>query len=335
MASETEQRRGDCPMAGAQRALLASATLSDAAVRDRPGPFYAAMRAQAPVFYDEKVGAYLVARYDDLRTVFADDRTYSAELGYNARMAKGYFDEFKAILERDGGGYFPDAIKSDPPRHTRIRKLMESAFSPHRVRLLEPEIVKTAADLVAKIAAKGEAEGVRDFSVPMTIRVICHQLGIGDFDTDKIKRWSHAMLQQIGMVQSREQMVAHAKEICDCQNFIIGEIKDRQKHRREDMISDLVYARLEGDETPELAFVETVSLVRALLVAGNETTTTGMSNLLFNLATRPEIVERLHAGLDNDSLLLRFVDEVLRTDPPIRRSGSPRARPRGMSSWAA
>src|SRR4051812_258075 len=121
VSSETEQKAGGCPFAGAHRALLATATLTDPAIRDRPGPFYAAMREQAPVFYDEKLGAYLVARYNDLRTVFADDKTYSAEQGYNARMAKGYFDEFKAILIRDGGGYFPDAIKSDPPRHTRIR----------------------------------------------------------------------------------------------------------------------------------------------------------------------------------------------------------------------
>ncbi|RYD89692.1 MAG: cytochrome P450, partial [Sphingomonadales bacterium] len=199
------QEAGTCPMASADRALLATGTLTDPAIRDHPDAFYAAMRRQEPVFYDAKLGAWLVSRYEDAQTVLRDAEAYSAERGYNNQFAKGFIDEFRGILEAEGGGFFPDVIKSDPPRHTRIRKLTDAAFSAHRVKALGPGIAEIAADLVDTMAAKGEADGVADFATPMTIRVICKQLGIHDVDAETIKRWSHALIQQIGMVQTRDE----------------------------------------------------------------------------------------------------------------------------------
>jgi cytochrome P450 len=83
------------------------------------------------------------------------------------------------------------------------------------------------------------------------------------------------------------------------------------------MISDLVHARTDDDDAA-LDFAETVSLVRALLIAGNETTSTGMGHLVYILATQPETAQRLHDSIDDDRLFGRFVEEMLRMDPPIR-----------------
>src|SRR6516164_4449064 len=68
--------------------------------------------------------------------------------------------EIKQILERDGGGFFRDAIKDDPPAHTRVRRLMEKAFTAHRVAQLEPGITAVIVDLIDKLAAKAEKDGV-------------------------------------------------------------------------------------------------------------------------------------------------------------------------------
>lgn len=315
------QEAGGCPVARADRALLETGTLTDPAIRDHPDAFYAAMREHDPVFYDAKLGSWLIARYEDAQTVLRDSETYSAERGYNTQFAKGFIDEFSAILKAEGGGFFPDVIKSDPPRHTRIRKLTDAAFSAHRVKQLEPGIVEIAADLVDAMLAKAEAgeqvDGVADFATPMTIRVICKQLGIHDVPTETIKRWSHALIQQIGMVQTREEMVAHARQVAECQNYLIAQIHDRKVHPKEDMISDLVHARTDDDDAA-LDFAETVSLVRALLIAGNETTSTGMGHLVYILATQPETAQRLYDSIDDDRLFGRFVEEMLRMDPPIR-----------------
>jgi cytochrome P450 len=79
-------------------------------------------------------------RHEDICTVQSDPITFSVSQGYHEQQARGIQDEFREILRREGRGYFPDAIMCDPPYHTRTRKLMESAFTGHRVKELEPRI---------------------------------------------------------------------------------------------------------------------------------------------------------------------------------------------------
>jgi cytochrome P450 len=241
-------------------------------------------------------------------------------MGYEAIYASGHFQEFKQILERDGGGFFSDAIKDDPPAHTRVRRLMEQAFTAHRVQMLEPGITAVVAGLIDGMLEKVEKEGVVDavrmFAVPATIRIICEQLGIAHFNAEKIGRWSSAVTAQISRMQNRDQMLANAGQICELQNFIISEMKAREATPREDMISDIVHAKLEDGST--LTFKEAVSLIRALIIAGNDTTATGIGNLMFVLATQPETRKALEDSVDDPRLLNRFVEELLRIEPPVR-----------------
>lgn len=323
MGQEEQQRpAGGCPVSGhgAGGFALAGASLKDPAILARPNAFYQALRSEDPVRYDEKIGMWLVSRYDDIVTVLRDPLTYSDKHGYAAMYANGYFEEFRQILERDGGGFFADAIKDDPPGHTRVRRLLEKAFTAHRVATLEPGITRIIVDLLEKFADKAAngqvVDGVRDFAVPLTIHVICEQLGISHFNADKIQRWSGAVTAQISKMQDREQMLENAAQICELQNFIIGEMKAREAQPREDMISDIVHAQLDDGST--LEFGEAVSLIRALVIAGNDTTATAIGNLLFVLATRPEVAKLLQESVDDDRLLNRFVEELLRIEPPVR-----------------
>jgi cytochrome P450 len=313
-------KSGRCPTPADDRAILESASLTDPAIQAHPGAFFDAMRRSDPVHYDERLGMWLVSRYEDIVAVLRDPLTYSDKHGYEAMYASGHFEEFKHILERDGGGFFPDAIKDDPPAHTRVRRLMEKAFTAHRVATLEPAITAIIVELVEQLAqraADGQVvDGVQDFAVPLTIRIICEQLGVGCFSADKVQAWSTAVTAQISKMQDREHMLENAAQICDLQNFIIGEMKLREAEPREDMISDIVHARLEDGGT--LTFGEAVSLIRALIIAGNDTTATAISNLLFILATRPEVAGTLQQAVDDDRLLTRFVEELLRIEAPVR-----------------
>lgn len=307
-------KTGACPVAG----TLGS--LADPTINAHPKEFFRAARTQDPVYFDEKIGMYLVTRYDDIVEVLRDPITYSDKMGYEAIYASGHFEEFKQILERDGGGFFPDAIKDDPPAHTRVRRLMDKAFTAHRVKMLEPGITAVIVDLIEKLADKAAREkvvdGVHEFAIPVTIRVICEQLGISHFNADKIQRWSQAVTAQISQMQNHDQMVENARQICELQNFIIAEMKAREAVPREDMISDIVHAQLEDGSN--LTFKEAVSLIRALIIAGNDTTATAIGNLLFVLATQPNILKTLQSSVDDDRLLTRFVEELLRIEPPVR-----------------
>ncbi|MBV1687190.1 cytochrome P450 [Novosphingobium sp. G106] len=297
---------------------LTGKSLIDLAIQSHPHAFYGLVRDNDPVHFDEQLGMYLVSRYEDLQVVLRDAITFSQERGWNKQFAHGFFDEFKAILERDGGGYFPDVILQDPPKHTRIRKLLEKAFTAHRMKTLEPNVGKIVANLLDALAGRDQIDGISDIATPMTIGFMCEQLGFEHADAGKIKQWSDAYVAQVGRMQDREQMLENAELICELQNYVIDRVRERQAQPREDMVSDLVTARLDDDDQPALTFAEIVALTRALLVGGNDTTSTGLSNLLYTIATRPDLADELYENIDNDRFVTRFVEESLRIEPPVR-----------------
>lgn len=318
METGTTEAAG-CPMQGGF--IANDASLADPAVARQRFPFYAELRREQPVYFDKKLNMYLVTRYDDVQTVFRDPITFSMEKGYKHTYASGHQEEFQAILKRDGGGFFQDGIMSDPPKHTRLRKLYEKAFTAHRVRGLEPRIRTIIADIIAGIADKGGCEVIKEIAGPITANVICEQLGLdrNEIDTATVQRWSFAVVAQLGFMQDREQMIANAATMCEMQNYLIARIKDREAEPREDLISDLVHARTDDEENPTLSFEEKVSSVRAMLIAGNETTASAIANMLFVLATEPEQARKCKEAAEagDERQMNRFVEELLRRQPPV------------------
>jgi cytochrome P450 len=307
-----------CPVTGAAAALRGDESRLDPEIRNDPFPFYRALREQDPVYYDPKLDLYLVTRYEDAETVLRDPITYSLEHGYQDRYANGFVDELAEIMNRDGGGFIRDIIACDPPEHTRLRRLLEKAFTAHRVKSLEPRIRQIVVDLIEPLAARGYGDGMKDIGAPLTAHIICEQLGFdfSEVGTEKIARWTTALLAQIGRMQTHEEMIENAREMCDLQNYIIPHIRAREQTPREDMMSDLVNARLDDEQNPTLSFAEKVSCIRALLIAGNDTTAAALTNLMMMLATQPALAQQLYESADDERLVSRFVEEVLRLEPP-------------------
>ena len=301
-----------------KRELKGGETRLDAEIRNDPFPFYRALREADPVYYDPGLDLYLITRYADCVEVLADNETYSLEHGYQDRYGGENLAEFIEILERDGGGFIRD-LAIDPPAHTRLRKLTEKAFTAHRVKELEPRIHQIVIDLIDQVAAQGSADGMLDIGCPLTAHVICEQLGFdwSEVGAEKVAVWTKAVLDQIGRMQDREAMLENAAQMCELQNFIIRNIKLREISPRDDMISDIVHAELNDDANPRLSFAEQVSTIRGFLIAGNDTTAAAIGNLLLILATQPGLADRLYAEVDNDRVMNRFVEEVLRLAPPV------------------
>lgn len=305
-----------------QEQLLAEGSLADTAIQAQPRDFYAAMRHGDPIHYDARLGSWLVTRHEDITAVQSDPVTFSVQHGYSEQQARGMREEFEAYLREHGGGYFPDAIMSDPPYHTRIRRLMEQAFTAHRVKELEPRITEVVRGVIAEAIAKGggKCDAVKDIAIPLTIRVIVEQLGLDPGMEAQISRWSVAVTAQIGAMQTRETMLENAAQIAELQRYLIAKMKACEENPSEDMISDLVHAEVaNADGTREkLTFAEAVSLVRATLIAGNDTTATAIGNLFYVLTTRPEMAELLEKVVDDERQLNRFIEEHLRNEPPVR-----------------
>jgi cytochrome P450 len=291
----------------------------DPLIRNNPFPFYRALREQKPVYYDPQLDVYLVSRYDDVMAVLRDTDNFSLEHGYQDRYANGHVEELAEIMNRDGGGFIRDIIAADPPAHTRLRRLLDRAFTAHRVKSLEPRFRQIATELIKPLAERGYGDGMRDIGAPLTARIICEQLGFdfAEVGTEKIARWTTALLAQIGRMQTREEMRENAREMCDLQNYIIAHIHAREAQPTEDMVSDLVHARLDDEENPVLSFEEKVSCIRALLIAGNDTTAAAITNMLLILATDPALTEQLRHSRNDERMMRRFVEEVLRLQPPV------------------
>jgi cytochrome P450 len=304
-----------------EQKLLDEGTLTNYDIQARPRPYYSAMRKGDPIHYDKGLNSWLVTRHEDIWAVQSDPVTFSVQHGYHEQQARGMHDEFRNYLKEHGGGYFPDAIMSDPPYHTRIRKLMEQAFTAHRVKDLEPRITEVVSDLIASVVAKGgKCDAVKDIAQPLTIRVIVEQLGLDHGLEAKIVEWSMAVTAQISSMQSRETMLANAAKIAELQHYIIGKMKEGEVKPSEDMLSDLVHAKvkLEDGTEEKLTFEEAVSLVRAMLIAGNDTTATAIGNLFYVLATKPGMAELLLECVDDERKMNRFVEEHIRNEPPVR-----------------
>lgn len=314
----TMQSASVCPGANEIPELRGGESRLDPPIFNNPFGFYRALRKQEPVYYDPKLDVHLVTRYEDVMTVLRDPVTFSLEHGYQDRYANGFVDELAEIMNREGGGFVRDIIAVDPPAHTRLRKLIDKAFTAHRVKTLEPRIRQLVVDLIEPLAQQGHGDGMKDIGAPLTARIICEQLGFdfGEVGTDNVARWTTAHLAQMGRMQTREQMLANARTMCEMQNYIISVMRAREAQPREDMVSDLVHARLEDEQNPTLSFEEQLSCIRAFLVAGNDTTAAALANLMLILATQPDVARNLYAWVDDDRLVSRFVEEILRLQPP-------------------
>ena len=300
--------------------LTGAETRLDPTIRNDPFPFYRAMREQRPVYHDPGLDVYLVTRHDDAVAVLRDDVNFSLEHGYQDRYANGHVEEFAAIMEREGGGFIRD-LAVDPPRHTRLRRLTERAFTAHRVKSFEPRLRRIVVDLVDRLAQQGHGDGMADIGAPLTAQIICEQLGFdyAEVGVQRIARWTTAVIAQIGRMQTRDEMVRNARTMCDLQNFIIAQVEARRAEPREDMISDLVHARVDdADGSAEvLSYEEAIATVRAFLIAGNDTTAAAIANMMLVLATEPGLTERLYPQVDDERAMTRFVEELIRLHPPV------------------
>jgi cytochrome P450 len=293
-------------------------TLADPKVILDRSKHYRYLRENCPVYFDKTLGLWIVSRYEDVNAVLLDWETFSLEKGYHKYWGQGFLDELIAILERDGGGYIPDIISVDPPKHQRIRRLLDNAFSPRRLKLLEDSFTASTAALIDKIADQGHCDGMADIATPMTVNFMMGQLGLNDVDPQQIKRWSDAYQAQYSRMQTHEQMLVNAQRICELQHFTFDLVRQRMAEPGEDMVSDLIRAELDDEENPKLNFNEIVGLTRTLLIGGNDSISTGLANMLVLIATDEDVARQLYESADEDRKLVRFVEEAIRVTSPVR-----------------
>ena len=247
--------------------------------------------------------AWLVTKYDDVKTVFSDLRfSRAAVLGQDVPRAVPMIQDRQTILSMD------------PPEHGRLRKLVAKGFTMRRVEQLREraqEIVDGLLDEMEKSGAP--ADLVEALDMPLPITIICEMLGVPYDDRSDFRKWSDQALAVTAFTP--EEITAGFENL---QSYIAGLVAERRKSPTDDVLGTLVTARDEGDRLSE---EELVNFGVTLLVAGHETTANQLGNFMFTLLSNPERLAELRADPD---LVPAAVEELLRITPLGGSAGFPR-----------
>jgi cytochrome P450 len=199
----------------------------------------------------------------------------------------------------------------DPPRHRQLRNLVSQAFTPRMVAQLEPRITAITNELLDHVADAGEMDVVRDLAYPLPVTVIAELLGIPAELREDFKRWSDAIVAgEEGL--SEEQRHALFQEIQGMYGYFTQVLEERRQHPQNDLVSALLAAEVDGER---LSNLELLGFCGLLLVAGNETTTNLIGNMILCFDENPDVVERLRT---NRTLVPGAIEETLRYYSPVK-----------------
>jgi cytochrome P450 len=274
--------------------------MTDPTVLANPHPTYAEWREEGPIRRVRLAGgeeAWVVTRHREARAALTDSRLSKAP-----RDPDSFTEAARAINTH--------MLATDPPDHTRLRKLVTAAFTTRRIEAMRPLIEAITDDLLDRIAEHDEVDLVDTFAFPLPVRVICELLGIPAKDRDRFRHWSAAIVagaDATGRATAESlqvtlgQLVAYLREL----------IAERRAHPGDDLLSALVTARDSGDR---LTDDELTSMGFLLLVAGHETTTNLLSAGVHLLLDDRDRWDRLRA---EPALLPGAVEEFLRLEGTV------------------
>ena len=271
-----------------------------------PFAFYQEHLVTEPVYHDKATGLYLVLSHKLVSEATSRTDEFSNNFQAVLSGARSEDPEVKAILD-EGWPQVDTLLTADPPVHTRFRKLVNLAFSAPRVNKLEAHIREIARDLIDKMLANDEIEFVRDFAMPLPIRMISEQLGLTHEEPETIKRWTDAFVDRLGGMVPKERELQCAREVVEFQHAIKAQMDLRRANPTDDLLSDLVHAQIDGERP--LDDGELLSIVQQLLVAGNETTTATLAEGIILLARNPSELAKAQA---DPKIIPNMVEEMLR-----------------------
>jgi cytochrome P450 len=282
----------------------------DADVMKCPHQYNARMRGEAPIYHCPHTGMFFVFDYATIRKIAGDPETFSNKFG-SAMRRGGDVDPRLVEVRNTGYPAVDTMLTEDPPVHRRYRGLVNQAFTARRVATLARDIETIANEMIDAFVDLGTVELVGAFCGPLPLTVIADQLGVPRSDLPLFNTWSDAFVAQLSRMASADEEVEAAKLIVQFQHYFAKKLEERRRDKHDDIISDIVHARLEGERPLDTA--ESLSIIQQLLVAGNETTTSAIAEGVLLLIRHPEQLAKLRA---DPGLVPNLVEEVLRLSTP-------------------
>ena len=270
-----------------------------------PYPLYDRLRREDPV-HRSSTGRWLLTRYEDCVLVLRHP-----DMSVAQRQATGDTDEAQLLA-----AYLSNLMLfNDPPDHTRLRGLVNKAFTPRVIERLRPRITELVEDLLDVAAEAGCIEVIAELGRPLPVTVIAEMLGVPAEDQGTFRGWSEALAHTVDPNMDADTAGRAAVAGLEFMEYFTAMAEERRQHPRDDLLSGLVAAEDEGDR---LTADELVTNCILLLIAGHETTTNLIGNGTLALLRNPAELARWRA---DPSLAKTAVEELLRYDSPVHLTG--------------
>jgi len=283
-------------------------------ISECPYGAYKTLREGAPVWQDPNTGMFIITRYEDVQTVLKDTLRFRNSRNKSKIDKKSQM--LREIYKEKGWVPAPTLAGRDDPEHKEMRKLFAHAFRPQKIKEMDPFVDNLAHRLIDDFIDTGTCDWVREFAIPLPLIVIGHQVGVPETDIWKIKEWTDAWVQRLGMMQTEEEAIWSTEMEIEAQHYFQPIFDRLRETPDESLLSDLV-----NTEIPEWGRTLTNEELHAEMMAdtfvgGSETSTNAISAGVMLLIQQPEQWKLLKE--DPDKYLPVLVEEILRLEGPVQ-----------------
>ena len=298
---------------------MSSFDLNSAEFLANPYPVYDQLRINDPIYWSAENGYWLLTRYADIASLIQNPKLSSNRIGaHRSRMPeqlKAHFSPFFSAVSSW-------MLMIDPPDHTRLRGIVNKAFTPRVVENMRALIQQLVDDMLARVKDQRRMEIMADLANPLPAMVIAAMLGVPGSDQPQFKAWSDDIsmaLSGIDSASSKEELLAlyeiAQQSYLALSSYFKEKVTELRLNPKENLLSALIQAEEKGDRLTEDELFANCVL---LMIAGHETTTNLIGNGVLALAGNPEQQETLRR---NPELIVTAVEEMLRYDSPVQKMG--------------
>ncbi len=276
---------------------------------DDPYDQYRRLRESVPI-HESPLGPWTLLRYEDCSRLLRNPTTSVEDVNLASENERRAMFTAAGYDRPDRGSLA--ILNLDPPDHTRIRRLMQKAFTPRRVEALNERVQVLVDEALDEIAPNGQMDVIADLAFPLPFAVISEMLGMPEADRHQLRAWSHTMVRALEPTLTPDDVPELMEASDNMLEHVRRAIEWKRKEPADDLLSALIAAEEEGDR---LSTEELIAQVVLLFIAGHETTVNLIGNGMLALLRNPDQLALLRS---TPELIGNAVEELLRFDSPVQ-----------------
>jgi|TARA_B110001454_G_scaffold208907_1_gene221872 cytochrome P450 len=293
----------------------------DFKLQNCPYHAYEMLRDEAPVWIDPVTGFYVITRFEDIRKLLLDTKNFSNDMRGGQGGSREQLDSKRALRMNalyEEKGWVPGATLAgrDDPNHKQMRAMFNEAFKPKKIEGMDSFVRDTAYKLMDAFVDDGQCDWIKQYAVPLPLIVIGQQMGVPEADIWKIKAWTDAWVQRLGMMQTEEEEQWSVEMEIEAQHYFQPIFERLRKEPDDTLLSDMVNRVIPEWERPLTDNELHAEMMADTFVGGSETTTNAIGYGLKLLIENPDVWQKLRSN--PNKYLRTFCEEVVRLEGPVQ-----------------